>query len=178
MARAEAAAQIAAAKKEEEERAAAQAAAEAKAKAEAKKTYTAEVVKRDLMGRVVGKAEKAEKETKPAQKENKPAQTRTQETGDWRQRGNGRNCTGSPYPRCTWYDAMAYCGGGLPNVAQLQNLYRSECTGGRKMPSCDYWFWSSESTSASDARHVRFNFDGEALEHAKGYHYYCVRCAR
>ena len=178
--------------KKEVVRAAARAEAQARVKAEAKKTYTAEVVKRDLMGRVVGKAapkpvdslsaigggwlkkeaEKAEKEKKQTQKENKPAQTRTKRADN--KSGNRANCTGNP-PYCNWWDARAYCGGSLPSVAQLKAWYNSECAGGRKGSIyCNRYVWSGESTSASSARFVTFR-DGDVHEYGK-YSNINVRC--
>ncbi|KAF0151139.1 MAG: hypothetical protein FD189_2587, partial [Elusimicrobia bacterium] len=105
-------------------------------------------------------------------------QTNTAST-DWRKRGNAANCKpsrqGGP-PYCDWYDAMAYCGGRLPTVAQLQAAYKSECTGGRKADTCTGWYWSSEESGASDARLVNFSYG--TVNVGRKYNVNVVRCAR
>ncbi|MCG2725750.1 MAG: DUF1566 domain-containing protein, partial [Elusimicrobia bacterium] len=69
---------------------------------------------------------------------------------------------------------MAYCGGNLPTVAQLKNMYKNECTGGRRAKTCDYWFWSSEETGSASARHVPFYGGGVASTNKRNGYY--VRC--
>ena len=79
--------------------------------------------------------------------------------------GNASNCNKG---YCNWYDAMAYCGGRLPTVAQLQAAYKAECAGVRTGPTCNKWYWSSEESGASDARYVNFT-NGGVGEGFKGY---------
>jgi|GEM_PF-2543765 len=182
----------------QEKKQAERAEAEAKAKAEAKKTYTAEVVSRDLLGRAYKKeapkpaqpmdslsaigggwlkeeAEKADKETKRTQKKNRPAQTRTKQADN--KSGNRANCKAGragEYPRCDWYDAMKFCNGGLPTVNQLKAWYNNECTGGRQANTCSGWYWSSEEYSAGLARRVNFLNGHVIINHKNDSHY--VRC--
>ena len=94
--------------------------------------------------------------------------------------GMGHHCrtvNNEPFPRCSWEDAEAYCGGRLPTVAHLRCLQRAECTGlGRQRnPTCDFWFWSSDKTSEGKPRYVPF---GLGLKYGRSKHiaHYSVRC--
>ena len=70
-----------------------------------------------------------------------------------RRNGNAANCNDG---RCDWYDAMVYCGGRLPTVAQLQAAYKAECAGVRTGLTCNKWYWSSEESGSRSARDVIF----------------------
>ncbi|KAF0126219.1 MAG: hypothetical protein FD189_731, partial [Elusimicrobia bacterium] len=117
--------------------------------------------------------------SRPAERARTGGATRQESSGDWRKSGNAANCKprrqGGP-PYCDWYDAMAYCGGRLPTVAQLKAAYKSECTGGRKADSCGYGYWSSKESDASGAWVVGFD-GGDVNRHGKDGNN-LVRCAR
>ncbi|MDD2805617.1 MAG: hypothetical protein PHV33_08685 [Elusimicrobiales bacterium] len=49
---------------------------------------------------------------------------------------------------CNWYDALAYCEGGLPSVIQLQELNFAECPAGKHDGICGSRIWSSEGSGA------------------------------
>ena len=69
--------------------------------------------------------------------------------------GNASNCaTGI----CSWYDAMAYCSGRLPTVAELTALYKAKCADGKGGDACNQTYWSSEAVenAPSFARYVSF----------------------
>ncbi len=73
--------------------------------------------------------------------------------------GNTSNCaTGI----CNWADAMAYCGGRLPTVAELMKIYKAECANGKGGDACNQAYWSSEDVenAPSFAKHVSFK-DGK-----------------
>ncbi|KAF0151535.1 MAG: hypothetical protein FD189_2565, partial [Elusimicrobia bacterium] len=118
--------------------------------------------------------------SRPAERARTGGATRQESSGDWRKSGNAANCKpsrqGGP-PECNWYDAMAYCGGRLPTVAQLEAAYKSECTGGRKADTCTGWYWSSQESGASGARTVNF-YSGSVFTTTKDNSTNRVRCAR
>ncbi len=92
----------------------------------------------------------------------------------WKTWGKAAKCNDG---RCNGYDAIAYCGGRLPTVAQLKSMYQAECTGGRKSDTCNKVYWSSEESSSSTARVVHFN-NGRVYRYSKSNASVSVRCAR
>ncbi len=104
---------------------------------------------------------------------------RKTKSGDWRKKGNASNCKpdSDGIPRCNWHDAMAYCGGNLPTIAQLKTMYNNECTGGRKAKTCGGWYWSSEDStrSVSSSKGMSF-YNGNVYNNVEDGNSYHVRC--
>ena len=90
--------------------------------------------------------------------------------------GNAANCKGYPLT-CNWYDAMAYCGGLLPTIAQLRSIYRAECTEGRLAETCDRWYWSLDEDGAYSARTMAF-YTGNVSSDHKIFAGNAARCER
>ncbi len=116
----------------------------------------------------------ADKEPRTAEKTDKPAETKTSKANN--RIGNAANCKGYPLT-CNWYDAMAYCGGLLPTVAQLKSIYRAECTEGRLAETCDRWYWSLEEEGADNARTMAF-YTGNVSSDNKNFYGNAARCER
>ena len=90
-------------------------------------------------------------EVKKAEPRATDAATLTDNSGP----GNASNCaTGI----CSWYDAVAYCGGRLPTVADLMKIYKAKCADGKGGDACNQSYWSSEDVenAPSFARYVSF----------------------
>ncbi len=153
------------------------------------RAYQREVANKNYQGSSLGavsggdwlkkEMEKAEKEIgRKSSKRSSGKETKTS-SGDWRKDGNASNCKldRNGRRRCNWYDAMAYCGGNLPTVAQLKTMYKNECTGGRKAKTCRGWHWSSEDSTrgSASARDVHF-YDGNVSTIHKHYDSSNVRC--
>jgi hypothetical protein len=90
---------------------------------------------------------------------------------------NPANCTpdfSRRIVRGNWYDAMAYCNGKLPTMAQLKTMRKNKCTGGIRDDICSRAYWSSESSGSSKA--LRMSSSGEAHRYSKNNAFSVVCC--
>ena len=105
---------------------------------------------------------------KPAEERAGPVKGDPAKCKSWHERDN--------HPFCNWYDALAYCGGRLPTVIQLQERNMAECPSGEHGGVCGRRYWSSEGDGAH-AKTVIFGNGGEINSDIKSLPRIFVLCA-